>query len=135
MMKVLGLFRELSPRHDKSLPSIFGSRGMLPTAMIEPVLEYLESGIDVIDFMEATRDPFDHSKYIPGGPSLTTDERWIWRHDLSHFVRMYQIGLPEEFLLQVERAGKVLPNQVSVAEVTDEVLATYAATEKGEDSE
>jgi len=100
--------------------------------MVFPVLEYLSKGTGVIDFMEATRDPFDRAKYISGGPSLFSDGEWIWRHDLEHYVRFYRIGLPEEFLARVRRVPTAPVRKMNVDQLVDEVLEIYRAVERGD---
>jgi len=132
MMRVIGLFRELVWPENARLPSIHASKGALAEDMVMPVLMYLSMGTDVIDVMEATRDPFDHAKYISGGPSLTTDGEWVWRYDLEHYVRLYRLGLPEEFLARVRRVQTEPVQKMSVKEVISEVLDTYRAAEGGD---
>lgn len=131
-MRVIGLFRELVWPENARLPSIHASKGALAEDMVMPVLMYLSMGTDVIDVMEATRDPFDHAKYISGGPSLTTDGEWVWRYDLEHYVRLYRLGLPEEFLARVRRVQTEPVQKMSVKEVISEVLDTYRAAEGGD---
>ena len=131
-MRVIGLFRELVWPENARLPSIHASMGALAEDMVMPVLMYLSMGTDVFDVMEATRDPFDHAKYISGGPSLTTDGEWVWRYDLEHYVRLYRLGLPEEFLARVRRVQTEPVQKMSVKEVISEVLDTYRAAEGGD---
>lgn len=100
-MKAVGLIRELEPCATTALPSIYELRKKLPEAAAEAVIAYLNSGVDVLDVMEATPDPLDAKQYLPGGASLVTDGRWVWRKYLSYFVDRYRVGLTAEFVAEI----------------------------------
>jgi hypothetical protein len=128
-MKVIVLMADLERGATKALPNLVEIKGLLPARLKTEALAYLEGGSCVFDVMEATRDPLDPSTAINGGPSLVSDGFWVWRYDLAHYVRHYNIALPAPFLETISRnAGKVPPLSPSfVAERGDDVLRAYQA--------
>ena len=131
-MKVVGLFRELERNLPASVPSIHDSVGKMPEGVLEDVLSHLVNWDVVVDVMAASSDPFDHSKFISGGPSLHSDGVWVWRHDLEYLVRNYKVGLPEEFIRHVIESRGKEPHLNLTHELCDEASRVYFLAEKGE---
>ena len=132
MMKVVGLFRELSRNANHSVASIHSESGRLEVSLVNAVLTYLRSGIPVLDFMEATIDPLDSTRSIPGGPSLVSDGEWVWRHDLPYFVERYRVGLPDKFIECVLYEKTVKADRQTVIANWAQALDAYQRAELGE---
>lgn len=96
--------RDLEPRSNLELPSLADVSGQLAPQDIIPVVAYLERGTEVLDVMEATPDPTTPGRYISGGSSLLTDGEWVWRLDLSSYVRAHRVALPEAFIRKAQAA-------------------------------
>jgi hypothetical protein len=122
-MNIVGLFRELYPPGLEALPSLRESSNGLSDKEVTDSLAYLARGLAVFDVMQDVIDPLDPTSTIPGGSSLESDGRWIWRSDLKYFVRRYRVTLPPDFLRHVE-ASKKQPQ--FVAADCDEVIAEYS---------
>ena len=104
-MRSVGLFAELNPVRPEIFQrsirdSIQSDAGPSERALIE----YLNSGIPLIDIMEATPDVISGDRYVSGGSSILTDGEWIWRRDLQYYVDRYHLALDEEFMNHVRRA-------------------------------
>lgn len=104
------------------MPTLENSRGEMNPEAVEAVAAYLDRGIPVFDIMEATRDPFDADSEVYGGPSLISDGVWVWRYDLSYYVRRYAAGLPHDFIAHALR-DEPLPAPAQVLERMDELLS------------
>lgn len=100
-IRVVGVFRELVGGANPDLPRAKDLVGQLSQEQVGRVVEYLSEGQPLVDVMQANLDPIDGRTRIPGGPSLETDGRWVWRNDLRYFVQKYRLGLPAEFLVAV----------------------------------
>lgn len=97
-MRAIGLMRELQVDALSDLPSIHDLMGRLDPLLVEPVVEYLKNGEEVVDVMEYCPDPLDHTVGISGGSSLVTDGVYVWRYDLYYYVLRYRISLDDEFV-------------------------------------
>lgn len=108
-MKMVGLFREGFDGKAEYLPSINDLISQLTGEMKLKVTTYLKGGIPLFDVMGGTRDPFDKSVFIPGGPSLVGDGKWVWHKHLEYFVERYSIGgFQEEFIADVMTKKRVI---------------------------
>lgn len=98
-MEMIGFYREMQPEPQdvfrESIRDKVRSEAPYPKAKIK---EYLESGHPVFDIMEMTRDVIEGLFRVPGGSSLLSDGRFVWRADLSEYVDTYNVELPGEFL-------------------------------------
>jgi hypothetical protein len=130
-MKVIGLFRELERGADRSVPSIHSAKGTIGEEEADAVANYLDSGVSIFDAMEANVDPFDPKESIAGGPSLISDGEWIWRRDLSYFVRRYRVGLPSEFIKFALKRGTVSCDTDQVIAKWNDALETYERARRG----
>ena len=126
-MNVIGIYREMVGISDK-LKSIQEDSGLIDKNIAEKAARYLSSGIPVIDFMEATYDPFDKNAVISGGSSLLSDGHWVWRVDLAYLVEKYCLWLPDELISEVVERSVV--DQSLEAEVLEKSEAIYKEYER-----
>lgn len=75
----------------------------------EEVAAYLKAGHPVLDVMESCRDVVSGQGLIRGGSSVLTDGEWVWRWDLAHYVRSYDLQLSEDFLSSIMRNSFLIP--------------------------
>ncbi|HEY0927673.1 hypothetical protein [Brevundimonas sp.] len=119
-LKPVGFFAELEPGDD-GRPHLAVCRGGMNWKTAEAVAAYLEKGAGVVDVMGVTIDPLDEGTAISGGPSLVSDGVWVWRVDLSYFVRKYGVSLPADFVMHALEDGP-MPPQASIASRYEEAL-------------
>ncbi|MDI3419943.1 hypothetical protein [Streptomyces luteolus] len=98
-MQFVGFFCEIEPDN----PDVYSAPISLALAgadgyPAEEMARYLESGHPIFDVMEGTRDVVGDLFHSPGGSSLLTDGRFVWRVDLASYVKHYCLGLSDEFL-------------------------------------
>ncbi|MEV0266266.1 hypothetical protein AB0I49_33665 [Streptomyces sp. NPDC050617] len=99
-MQPIGFFRELEPdsphTYKESISdSITTDQPHYPK---DQVVQYLDAGHPILDIMEMTVDVIERAFQTPGGSSILTDGSFIWRADLSAYIKHYSIRLPKEFL-------------------------------------
>lgn len=124
-MRALGLFRELEPqRPSVFMKSIADAVREHPGQHDHEVAAYLDSGVPLIDIMEATTDVIGGDASIGGGSSILTDGTWVWRQDLSFYVRKYHVELEGEFLEHAMRLNFAVPepNRSSLLALADIVM-------------
>ncbi|MEU9375945.1 hypothetical protein AB0D94_19455 [Streptomyces sp. NPDC048255] len=102
-VEMIGFYREMDPENDAVFRELIGDkvRDHAPYPKAE-VKRYLDSGHPVFDIMELTIDVIGGAFRVPGGSSLLSDGRFVWRVDLAAYVERYNLELPAEF---VEHAG------------------------------
>jgi hypothetical protein len=129
MVLRVGFYIELNPDNPGIFKgSIRDAVGDLPGDNEEDLIAYLENGIRLVDIMEAEPDVIAGDQYISGSSSVLTDGEWIWRADLTYYLRRYHLHLDEEFLNHARgRSYKVqsVPKERVVAiarEVAGQVL-------------
>ncbi|MFG2749461.1 hypothetical protein [Streptomyces xanthophaeus] len=102
-MKLIGFYREMDPENDavfrEPIADKVRDQASYPKAEVK---RYLESGHPIFDIMEGTIDVIGGAFRVPGGSSLLSDNRFVWRVDLGAYVERYNLELPAEF---VERAA------------------------------
>jgi hypothetical protein len=103
--KALGQFAELEPGGGPHLLRLADVIYHMDAADVPLVLAHLRIGIRVVDCMEMCVDPLDSTRSHPGGSSLATDGRWVWRVDLPYYVERYRVALTSDFIADV-RAGR-----------------------------
>jgi len=109
-MRTLGLFRELEPkRPDVFRSSIIDAIRELPGRYDAEVARYLDSGIPLIDIMESTTDVIGGDARISGGSSILTDGTWVWRQDLSFYVKKYHLELGRDFVEHAMKMNFAIP--------------------------
>lgn len=126
MLKPLGFFEEIfsdAPEGvsaGRLLESIPGT----PLPDSDDIARYLKSGHEIFDTMGAERDVVSEGKWILGAASLQTDGEWVWRVDLSHYVRRYGVSLLPEFVEHARSLRYTVPDvpESRLAELTDEIL-------------
>lgn len=124
MLTPVGFFVELDPgRAELASGSIHDALKTDPMRDASLLATYLESGIVVIDMMEATKDVVGGSNYITAGSSIKTDGTWIWRVDLAYYLRNYNLELPFEFAQQIRSRSYLVPSLTH-----DEIVAVAHET-------
>ncbi|MFD8058808.1 hypothetical protein ACFXA0_26405 [Streptomyces cyaneofuscatus] len=128
-MEMIGFFREMEPGSSLELfrDSIQGKvrkQAAYPKAEMQ---RYLDSGHPIFDIMETTLDVVTGSFRVPGGSSLVSDGRFVWRADLSAYVETYNIDLPSHFISFVVENGFSVPpaslqNLLSVSAAAEKAL-------------
>lgn len=124
-MRTLGLFRELdSRRPDVFRESLVEAVQSSPGEHEDKIAIYLDSGVPVVDIMESTPDVIGGEAYVSGGSSVLTDGIWVWRQDLSYYVRNYHLALDRDFLTHVVEVDFSIPelDQSSLLALADAVL-------------
>lgn len=128
MLMRIGFFKEffLRPSDYPWLPSIKDAITCNPPSDENRLVEYLSAGNYVASVMEALEDVLTGELFKESGgcSSLLTDGLWLWRQDLSHYVRRHHVRLPDEFILHI-RSNLYLPPVLSEAE-----LVALAVSEK-----
>lgn len=101
-MKILGLYEEFWPQ-------VAGAAGRNVRNFVREsadpdeaeILNYLDSGYEILSFMGSVKDALGSGEKILGGDNIFTDGEWVWRGDLWFYVVTYHLALPAEFLQQV----------------------------------
>ncbi|MFJ4777931.1 hypothetical protein [Streptomyces sp. NPDC088762] len=109
-MDMIGFYREMDPENDAVFREPIGDKvrdqASYPKAEVK---QYLDSGHPVFDIMEGTIDVIGGAFRVPGGSSLLSDGRFVWRVDLASYVEWYNIELPAEFVEHAGRHGFSMP--------------------------
>ncbi|MGW5071089.1 hypothetical protein ACWEQJ_34385 [Streptomyces cyaneofuscatus] len=126
-MEMIGFFREMAPGSSLEIfrESIQGKARDQASYPKAEVQRYLESGHPIFDIMETTLDVVTGSFRVPGGSSLVSDGRFVWRADLSAYVDTYNIDLPPHFISFVVENGFTAP-----AASLQNLLSVSAAAER-----
>ncbi|RSS65981.1 hypothetical protein EF912_00440 [Streptomyces sp. WAC07061] len=110
-MKILGFYEELWP------PAAGNPEGPIsdfvrdfPQPDQDAIVEYLDSGCEILSFMGSVKDVLGSDERIVGGDNILTDGEWVWRGDLWFYVLTYHLALPGEFLQQVRARQYVAPD-------------------------
>ncbi|MEU0985674.1 hypothetical protein [Streptomyces sp. NPDC005953] len=88
----------------------------------DDVIGYLDSGYPIIDVMEGTVDIIGGIFRVPGGSSVLSDGEFVWRMDLTSYVRHHKISLPMDFLEIMTK------NNFTVPRVTQDDLIEISTT-------
>lgn len=107
-LKKVGFFRELVGG-DPVGPSIYDALPAEPTPADPLVLDYLERGVLLVFSPGVVADVLNPRPAPIAALSLLTDGVWIWRSDLSSYVRTYHLALPPAFLAHIEARGYAPP--------------------------
>ncbi|MBQ6637803.1 MAG: hypothetical protein IJH82_04020 [Lachnospiraceae bacterium] len=76
---------------------------------IEKICKYLDSGVALIVVPGVTEDVISPEKGNAGVASEYTDGTWLWRGDLSYYVRNYRLKLPDEFIDTMRKNNWMVP--------------------------
>jgi hypothetical protein len=110
-MNLAGFYEELGAGSDFSQGSIREVRLNDAQPDEDLLAAYLDQGHLLVDFTETTRDVIGGKERIIGGSSLRSDNTWIWRIDLSFYVRKYHLKLPDEFVEHARSQGFTVPEK------------------------
>ncbi|GAA2677453.1 hypothetical protein GCM10009864_56370 [Streptomyces lunalinharesii] len=98
-MELVGFYREMesnnSEVYKESIANAYARRGGYEAKLVS---RYLRSGYPILDVTESTVDVISGSFRVPGGSSILTDGRFVWREDLATYVDHYSLSLPDSFL-------------------------------------
>jgi hypothetical protein len=108
----VGFFREM-PHGEPTDPSLAAERAGAPAPHQDAVVAYLQGGHLFIATPSPTTDVIDRRTLI-GPPHYLTDGRYVWPGDVAHYVRAYNVRLPDEFVEHVVASGGVVPAGVDV---------------------
>ncbi|MFF4454579.1 hypothetical protein [Streptomyces goshikiensis] len=110
-MKILGFHREFwagGPGPAYGNVSDFVRESAEPD---EPeIIEYLDSGYEILSFMGSVKDVLGSGERILGGDNIFTDGEWVWRGDLSFYVVTYHLSIPIGFLDQIRERKYLMPD-------------------------
>ncbi|WP_405179648.1 hypothetical protein OG225_38745 [Nocardia sp. NBC_01377] len=85
----------------------------------------MRSATTVFDVLEDVTDLFRPGNVIPGGSSLISDGRWIWRVDSIHYLADHPLAFPEAFLRHVRSAEYRPPTALPSNDEFDLAVLTY----------
>ncbi|WP_097245139.1 hypothetical protein [Nocardia amikacinitolerans] len=125
ILNTVGIYREMYRSPKEGLPSLREAQATQPLTDRQAILEYMRSAPPVFDVLEDVTDLLDDSTVIPGGPSLISDGRWIWRVDSIHYLATYRFNFPEEFLFHVRDSGYRPPTEVPDSDEFDAEVLSY----------
>lgn len=94
--------------HYKNCPDInewIGSESLQPC---EEILNYIEGG-DLVAVSPINTVCHICNSTINSSKVICTDGEWQWAKDLSHYVSVHQLQLPDAFLEKMKKHGYVCP--------------------------
>lgn len=109
-MKVctVGYYKEM-PESKAEAESILDFINKCNIEDIENICNYLDSGVALIVVPGVAEDVITPEKGNAGVLSEYTDGTWLWRGDLSYYVRNYNLKLPDEFIETMKRNNWKVP--------------------------
>lgn len=113
-MRRIGFFREL-PHGEPDGPILRDAVDAIAPDLAARLVGYLEKGRLLAAVPAPGIDVIDPTQPYVSPPHLLTDGRWVWPADLAHYVERYRVGVPDEFLADIEAAGWTI-------EVSDEQI-------------
>lgn len=120
-MEMIGFYREMEPENQDIFHESIRDKVRNQASYPKPeIKKYLESGYPILDVTEMTLDVIEGSFRVPGGSSLLSDGRFVWRVDLPVYVGRYNIELPREFI------SFVIENKFSVPPASRQTLLTVS---------
>jgi hypothetical protein len=127
MLSTVGFFREQSAGSPSSVfeASIHDCVRNKALGDEDKICRYVDSGVVVMDVMDAELDVISGDHYISGASSILTDGKWIWRKDFAYYLRRYELAIPDEFTAHIRSSEYVVPtlSRECLIEVGDYVLA------------
>ena len=100
----VGFFAELDYGQPDD-PSFADVIGRLDPAVKEHVLAYLAGGHVIQVLYTTSSDVLDETDALIGELQILSDGTWAWPTDLSHYVELYDVALPDDFLAHMAAAG------------------------------
>jgi hypothetical protein len=111
----VGFFREM--RHgEPDDPSLAALRSPTPGPHQVDLARYLDAGHVLFATPGFATDVLDGTTRI-GPPHYLTDGQYVWPGDAAHYVRTYNVRLPDEFVAHVVASGAP-PATVDLATLT-----------------
>ena len=96
-LRSVGYYKEM-PQGKETSQSIHEVVKKGDSADVVRICEYLNNGAVLVSSPGITVDVIDESAGAVGTGSACTDGTWLWPDDLSHYVKKYNIKLPDEFI-------------------------------------
>ncbi|MEU4243593.1 hypothetical protein [Actinoplanes sp. NPDC026619] len=109
-MRTAGMFVELGQTRHPEPPQRIADHIGAPLEDADLVTQYLDNGYLLIDMMDIERDVLDPAQEILSGSSILTDGEWLWRQDLSYYVRRHHVTLPPELLATIRERQYTIPS-------------------------
>jgi hypothetical protein len=119
-LKSLVLYREHKYNdRDFSHPSIENNKFILSEALAGELVNYLDSGVVLFEFVSPTTDPYNDSDVIPN--KVLSDGVYVWDWVVINWVVKYRIRLPDLFLAHVknQKKNKNLINGLNVVSLVN----------------
>ena len=110
ILKRVGFFRELE-HGDKFGMSLKEAVRNVPSENEEKIVTYLDSGIAFCVAPGLVSDVLDESKGVISNLEILTDGTWAWPSDLSYYVKVYHIGLDENFIAHIVKNKWLVPSE------------------------
>ena len=108
----VGFFREM--RHgEPGDPSLAAERAAAPRPHQDELADYLAAGHHYIGSPGMVTDVID-GKTVIGSPDYLTDGTYVWPADAEHYVRTYNVRLPDDFVAHAAARGFAMPESVDV---------------------
>ncbi|MGW0245607.1 hypothetical protein ACWDYH_03100 [Nocardia goodfellowii] len=120
----VGIYREMYQGKEQ-LPSLRESQAVRALTDQQQILGYMRAGTPVFDVLEDVVDLVDNSTVIPGGPSLISDGRWIWRVDSIHYLTHYRLAFPETFVQHVRGSDYRPPLTIPATDEFDAAVLSF----------
>ena len=109
-MKVntVGYYKEMTEAKENA-ESILSFINKCNIEEIENICNYLDSGVALIVVPGISEDVINPEKGNAGVLSEYTDGTWLWRGDLSYYVKNYNLKLPDEFIETMKKNNWKVP--------------------------
>lgn len=116
-LKGLYLYAEcFNHQSEVDAPSVYDHMYFYDENKINEVIQYLENGFVLFEFVSPIRDVIDSADLIPN--KIYTDGSYTWNAVLIHWLRKYRVKLPEELLSHIDKQI-LFGNQMSSLEGKD----------------
>ena len=79
------------------------------------VIDYLKKGYCLSAVPGRQKDPLAGGKSISQAPHVYTDGIWVWRLTVVHWLRKYDVAMPEEFVNHVRSIDYEMPHLSKVS--------------------
>lgn len=99
-MKEIAPYKEMfNSKVQVALPSVYDHFNTLDSKLADEVIDYLERGIVIAEFVSPIRSPIDKTKLVPY--VFYCDGEYRWDGMLIHLIRDYSVAVPEVFLKHI----------------------------------
>lgn len=110
-LRYVGNFIELGRDDYPNAPSLVLSRGRRGVAMKKHVITYLRTGV-ILTFSPGLEDDIFNPRRLADSASVLTDGVYAWQKALAYYVEEYDVALPAEFELHMERNRWTIPTGI-----------------------